>query len=392
MRSRLILRASRFLHELLVSLRRGVSLVCRQITHTVVETDDGYSIGVVGFDPRRWYLTLRLSAGNARLRVRRGFHCGGIADVTRKLSNTHGIAVTRLFRRLPQDFVMECVRVPHFVPLQIMLPGTMAELWDGLTDNARNDARKSQSIGFTWQIINDASVGVEFQTKFHAPSITARHAEGGVIASTNEILLKLQSGDHELLRVYLNGEWVGASLNERKPGCYRMDRLGWREGKDSLLRKGIVGALYWASLERAIQLGYRLVSLGGSQPFVDNGLVMFKCKWGAMIDAGDIGNWQVWLFCIDPRNPAVRKYLSKDSLITISPSGRAVVISAGTPAHAKNYRLLSRSVNAWYRLLPEPGDGVTVEGDDLPDALRQWFINEPLDALRTAPAALCVAS
>ena len=55
------------------------------------------------------------------------------------------------------------------------------------------------------------------------------------------------------------------------------------------LERGVVEALYYFSLEWCSSQGIETVDLGQSHPFLDDGILRFKTKWGATVEASQTG-------------------------------------------------------------------------------------------------------
>ncbi len=67
------------------------------------------------------------------------------------------------------------------------------------------------------------------------------------------------------------------------------DMPGINGDPEAALRRGVIEALYYFSLDWCHSQGVQSVDLGQSHPFLDDGILRFKSKWGASVEASDTG-------------------------------------------------------------------------------------------------------
>jgi hypothetical protein len=106
-----------------------------------------------------------------------------------------------------------------------------------------------------------------------------------------------------------------------------MGRLGWRDGSHEVLRGRVLGVLYWFVFRRARDSGYRRVDLGGTPPYLDDGVFRFKSRWNAEL-VPDRGNYGSYHLLIDPSHPDAIAFLSRCSMIIATPEQGFSVCSA----------------------------------------------------------------
>lgn len=58
-------------------------------------------------------------------------------------------------------------------------------------------------------------------------------------------------------------------------------RLGLLDGNEEYLRHGVVGALYYFGILEGQKMGCRYFSVGGTRPFLTDGLTKYKIGLGA---------------------------------------------------------------------------------------------------------------
>ena len=89
------------------------------------------------------------------------------------------------------------------------------------------------------------------------------------------------------------------------------DRVAAQVGKSSDAL-----ALYLASLQRARELGYDRLGIGMSRPFLNDGLLRYKRKWGLRLN-GEFGRGGVWLR-FKPDSESARSFLCNNPFLHVS--------------------------------------------------------------------------
>jgi hypothetical protein len=168
------------------------------------------------------------------------------------------------------------------------------------------------------------------------------------------------------------GQWLAGTIRCREETAYRSIWIGWKDGDPGILRSEVVTALYMETIERAYEHGKRRVLLGGTLPYLEDGVFAFKARWTARIDP-NMNVYQRMAWYLDPTHPQVRRFLERRSIVACGHNGRIVVYSAQAPKTGQTYRETLRSISAWYRLRETPGSSSDSTHLDVPSALRPWF-------------------
>ena len=88
--------------------------------------------------------------------------------------------------------------------------------------------------------------------------------------------------------------------------------------------------------------------LGGSPPYLEDGLFRYKAKWNAVLDAPNPA-FNVHHILLDPAHPSVGKMLETRSILAIGPDGRFEVYGNTDPKTQKLPTLLKAGIARWYR-------------------------------------------
>ncbi len=288
----------------------------------------------------------------------------------------HGVAVCAAVPLNPSQ-MSEVLTAPRMVGLSRPTPASMEDFLKQASRSLRGDLRSIKQQNYTWSWDDDLTRLPEFLTRFHRPSIDARHGEEGYALDQGAIDKLQGSAAHRLGRVFRNGQWVGGMLVEYVGESIWMRQLGWLDGSEAELRAGVVGALYLACVERAVELKVDRMIFGVADPFLEDGLFAYKAKWGAELDASTSSPVSLgWAF--DPSHPEGRRFLQEHALLVSSAGNKHAVLGARLPKLDARHVSLKAGLAGWYRLLDQPDPAGGVANTGLPPRLRPWFVWEAL--------------
>lgn len=152
---------------------------------------------------------------------------------------------------------------------------------------AKDDLRIIRKKNYRFEVRSDDASFDEFYHNMLVPTATKRHEDRAHISSP-ELLRNVFRGGY-LLAAYLGDQWVGANLIvPRDGGVVNWANVGWRGGSEQLMKDRVVPALLHEMIVRAKAEGFRTLSLGSCAPFVNDGPLNFKLKWGAHLAAPQI--------------------------------------------------------------------------------------------------------
>lgn len=168
--------------------------------------------------------------------------------------------------------------MPLFVNCLIDLRKPVDELIT--SKGANHPMRVARRLDYRFEHKESDQALQEFFQQMLIPTVQNRHEERGFFSKWEDIQHVHQNG--VLIAAYLDDEWIGGILLAIEGAdSIRIANLGWRNGDDAWLKKGIVAALYYQSLTWAQEHGYTEFNMGSSSAFVKDGPLNFKLKWGA---------------------------------------------------------------------------------------------------------------
>lgn len=126
------------------------------------------------------------------------------------------------------------------------------------------------------EISNDHDALKFFYEKMYVPHIKSRYD-----VVENFISIKKLFMNGELIFITTDGERVSGALCEMKGDTYYFSKNGVLDEK--FVKEGALVATYYFPMLRAKEINAKIVDLGGSRPFLLDGVLRHKNKWGAKI-------------------------------------------------------------------------------------------------------------
>jgi hypothetical protein len=115
----------------------------------------------------------------------------------------------------------------------------------------------------------------------YVPYISAVHGQGAFIRPYEE--MKSEFDDCELLLVRKETRSIAGILITYEKPTPRLWSLGVRDADRRHVTEGAVTALFYFSFMHLERNGYRVASVGLTRPFLDDGVLRYKKKWGVRI-------------------------------------------------------------------------------------------------------------
>lgn len=143
------------------------------------------------------------------------------------------------------------------------------------------DLRKIRKFNYTYEVLTDLDSLTFFYERMHVPYIRSRFGDMAFINSFNEHKKMFKSG--ELIFVKYNNKIISGVLCENRNKKYFWRRVGVLDGDISYIKKGALSATSYFAILRAKELKAEILDFGLSRPFLSDGVLRHKRKWGAGI-------------------------------------------------------------------------------------------------------------
>ncbi len=250
--------------------------------------------------------------------------------------------------------------IPSWVSGEVDLPLGSSILE---SSSVRSDIRRIRKHKLHFSITRDPERFHEFYHRMYVPYISAAHGRSAFILPYDA--MKSEFGNCELLLVTKEGRSIAGILITYEKSTPRLWSLGVRDADRSHVKEGTVTALFYFSFMHLEENGYRVANVGFTRPFLDDGVLRYKQKWGARIIGASA---ECFVLKLLSNTPGASGFLGSHPFIFRSGdelSGAAFVdsASASSPAELRRihqrYSLAGLAKLGLYRL----GDSGAVEID-----------------------------
>jgi len=216
----------------------------------------------------------------------------------------------------PYDITMPCdervIEIPAWVRQETQLMDTWTGVIKGLRKSVRDSQlRKIRKFDLTQTTTQDPIEVDRFYDTMYEPHLRRRFGVDATFASRQLVQKCVSAGT--LLKILRDGEVIGACVLLDLGETLQLLFVGF-SAKDLREIDGASAGIYYYSLEYAFQNGYKNVDFCGSRPFLNDGVLAVKRRWGA----GVFHDWSLehLLIQLNELSPGVESFLSNHPVIT----------------------------------------------------------------------------
>jgi len=149
-------------------------------------------------------------------------------------------------------------------------------LWRG--KDVKNAIRIVRNNKLSFEITQDSCRFDDFYYKMYRPYAVAHHGNRAIIYPYNHIKKEFENG--ELLLIKKENQYIAGSLFVCEKMQARAMFLGVKDGNFDYVKKGAIAAIHYFRTRYLKEKGYKKIDLGPSRPFLKDGLLRYKRKWG----------------------------------------------------------------------------------------------------------------
>lgn len=190
---------------------------------------------------------------------------------------------------------------------------TVADACDRVkkSSSLKEDFRRVRKHEIRCETSRDSANLRTFYEQMYLPYINARHGELSLPDSYETIVDTVKTGELIVARDR-DGKLIGGMVLGRHPEYLFARSIGVLSNDRDLLKTGVMSALYMACFERAPGYGFDSVWFGMTGPFLNDGVLRFKKKWGArLVNEFSEGVWLQF----NRATPAVESFLINNPFI-----------------------------------------------------------------------------
>lgn len=190
----------------------------------------------------------------------------------------HALAIIER-TRLPRAAASGTFHIPCWIGGEIEL--AEAEHRRRHNGNVKEDLRRIRKNGFDMATERAPERIYKFYEEMYIPYVRAVYGTRAFVASRTELDAMMVKA--ELLLVRRQHEAVAGQIILHEGGRPRTWLTGVKHGDRRYVRDGAIAALYHFSTELLATRGFERVHTGASRPFLNDGVLRYKSKWGMRI-------------------------------------------------------------------------------------------------------------
>lgn len=168
--------------------------------------------------------------------------------------------------------------LPEWAKMRINIERPLSELLKGSVSDFPDVLKRIRKYNLSYEMAYDEENFNIFNEKFYLPYISKRHGDEALIENLKVFWDSTPSP--AVMYIKENGVIVGGSLVRKEGDTLEGLRLGLLDGNEEYLRHGVVGAIYYYGVIEGQKMGCRYMDVGGSRPFLTDGLTKYKMGLG----------------------------------------------------------------------------------------------------------------
>jgi hypothetical protein len=225
----------------------------------------------------------------------------------RELRATADLTAVKLDRVLIKVlFKADYLRVPEWMRSSMPIPESVEKVASG-HNSLRQDLRLIRKHQLRFIESHSEKDLEEFFNTMYRPHGLGRHGPSAQLRSFVSVQHAIERG--ALLWITCEGHKVAGVVLEFKNRRMILAALGAAGGDEGLMKKGVLAATYYFSIRFGQAHGCPTVDFGGTRPSLQDGLLRYKRKWGAVIDPKPLNPFDtlVWWPVVNPSVAALLK-------------------------------------------------------------------------------------
>jgi hypothetical protein len=132
-----------------------------------------------------------------------------------------------------------------------------------------------------------------------------------------EFIRYLSERNCKLILTKLNDEYLYGAIFSIKKDEIITSFAGAMMGKLHYMKNGLGATPYYFLIHWANENGYKSIDFGKSNPFLDDGLLIYKIKWGANIKKTGNTSSDIIALKLINNNPGIISFLKNNHIISI---------------------------------------------------------------------------
>jgi hypothetical protein len=221
----------------------------------------------------------------------------------------------------------------------LTIPATV-DCWSPVADALSTMAQPNRSLKEDLRVVRRERLQPEvshttadcdmFCQTMHAPFVRMRHGEIAIVHSLMSLRRMVRCGG--IVWAQRCGERIAGCVVRQQGDTLRMVALGTANGEQKWVHYGAITALYRFCIQYAYEQGCTQINFGAAMPILNDGLLRYKCKWGAQVALVPHDTYHHMLWWTQPSRPLLDFFAHTPAIF--QSHGRLAGLTARSPGEA----------------------------------------------------------
>jgi hypothetical protein len=239
--------------------------------------------------------------------------------------------------------------IPRFINTTIDISVPMEELRKRSRSGLDRIRRWIKAQNLSYETSQSPETQKDFYENMYLPFIMSRYADSSLIIEFSGIFSDTLPS--EVFLVKKNEKVVAGAVVRFWENRPSLSFLGVKEGHIEDVKRWNTGAIYYFVINEFQKRGIKMLFIGGSPPFLSNGLLFFKMKLLAQIDHEKPYQPEGCVsFHILKYNDSIRNFLEKNPFVYVKADGKMAVAVWSFSGNEDGTKELENQINQAVRL------------------------------------------
>jgi hypothetical protein len=192
--------------------------------------------------------------------------------------------------------------IPSWIDGQVDIAAERASLFRSRNKSLQSDLSRIRRHNLHCEATQSLSQFDDFYHNMYLPYITRAHGDRSKVMTYGYVRTEFQKrrAFTELLLIKQDQEFIAGVLIHYSKRRARLLTLGVKDGNPDYIDRGAVGAAYHFAIQRLADKGHTKIDLGGSRPFLKDGVLRYKRKWHQRVSSRKGPAFLVKVLCQTP--------------------------------------------------------------------------------------------
>jgi hypothetical protein len=183
--------------------------------------------------------------------------------------------------------------------------------------------RLIRKYNLTYEMLTDKENFKYFYDNIYLPYLIKRHGDEALVEDLSDFWKPFPSPS--LMVIKENGIIIAGSIVRKSDDLFYLMRLGLLNGNDEYKRHGAIGAMYYFSILEGQKMNCRYLDVGGTRPFLNNGLTKYKMGLGAEF-LSEHSTWKEYLWLgMNENSTFVKEFIRNNSFVYLNNDRKLVI-------------------------------------------------------------------